>query len=264
LPGDRVSFSFRYRCPNTKIVMFEALNLGAMPAGHREHFVALDCAGKILTEKVLRVEDPAVQVLRASPSEKNTARPGLLTTSTQFFVLGVEHIWTGYDHLLFLFGMLVVCGSLRSILAIVSSFTIAHSVTLGMATLGWIVLPAKWVEPLIAISIVFVGVENLLRNGGEPRGRWIVTLAFGLIHGFGFANVLRDLGIGRNGQALMVPLFSFNLGVELGQLAVAAAVLPLLLCLRRWPQGARLTPLVLSTFVVLMGGWWLLERTVFL
>jgi hypothetical protein len=99
---------------------------------------------------------------------------------------------------------------------VITCFTLAHSVTLGLAALDFVTLSPRLVEPLIAASIVFVGVENLLRRD-DPRGRWALTLAFGLIHGFGFAGVLKDAGLGSSGAALLVPLFSFNLGVELGQ-----------------------------------------------
>ena len=85
--------------------------------------------------------------------------------------------------------------------------------------------PARVIEPMIALSIVFVGAENLWRGDAEPRGRWLLTLAFGLVHGFGFASALRDLGLGSDGRGVAWPLFAFNLGVELGQLAVAALVL---------------------------------------
>src|SRR4030095_11994348 len=94
-------------------------------------------------------------------------------------------------------------------------------------------LPSRLVEPAIAASIVFVGVENLWRRGDEPRGRWALTFAFGLIHGFGFASVLRDLGVGAGAQGIVMPLFTFNLGVELGQVAIASVVLPIVWQLRK-------------------------------
>jgi hydrogenase/urease accessory protein HupE len=179
-----------------------------------------------------------------------------------FLQLGIAHIWTGYDHLLFLFGLLVVCRSFRSIVIIISCFTVAHSVTLALATWNVVHLPARLVEPMIAASILFVGVENLARHGAEPRGRWALTFAFGLIHGFGFANVLRDLGVGSNGHGLAMPLFSFNLGVEIGQVTIAALVLPLIWRLRRHPAFVRRGVPALSGLVAAAGLYWLLERTV--
>src|SRR5262245_29413295 len=179
-----------------------------------------------------------------------------------FIKLGVEHIWTGYDHLLFLFALLVVCRSFRSIVAIVSCFTVAHSLTLALATLNIVNLPSRLVEAAIAASIVFVGVENLWRRGEEPRGRWALTFAFGLIHGFGFASVLRDLGVGAGPQGIVMPLFTFNLGVELGQVAIAALVLPIVWQLRKTEGFVRFGVPALSGLVALAGTYWLLERTV--
>jgi hydrogenase/urease accessory protein HupE len=179
-----------------------------------------------------------------------------------FLQLGVRHIWTGYDHLLFLFGLLVVCRSVRSIVIIISCFTVAHSVTLALVTLGAVHLPSGLVEPLIAASILFVGLENLVRRGAEAKGRGAVAFGFGLIHGFGFANVLRDLGVGASGSSVAVPLLGFNLGVELGQLAVALIALPLLWQLRKSPAFTRLGVPMLSGLVAAIGLYWLLERTV--
>jgi hydrogenase/urease accessory protein HupE len=185
------------------------------------------------------------------------------STFVAFLKLGVEHIWTGYDHLLFLFGLLVVCARFRAIVAIISCFTLGHSLTLALATLDIVNLPARYTEPLIAASIVFVGVENLVRRGAEPRGRWALTFFFGLIHGFGFASVLRELGVGQSGSGLAMPLFSFNLGVELGQIAIAALILPIIWRMRKNEKFLRLGVPALSAIVALAGLYWFLERTIF-
>lgn len=198
------------------------------------------------------------------PAGDNAAIAGddLPASHANFFVLGIEHILTGYDHLLFLAALIVVCHRLKSIVTIITSFTIAHSLTLAVATLGHLDLPSRWVEPLIAASIVFVGVENLLRKGEEPPARWLLTFIFGLIHGFGFAGLLRELGVGRNGGSIVRPLLEFNLGVEAGQIAIAALVIPVLRLAQnkqpkaftQWAQPA------ISALVVALGGWWLVER----
>jgi len=144
----------------------------------------------------------------------------------------------------------------------VSCFTLAHSLTLALATFNVVNLPSRWVEAAIAASIVYVGLENLLRRGSEPRGRWLLTFAFGLIHGFGFASVLRDLGVGRGAQGIAMPLFTFNLGVEIGQVIVAAAVLPLLWQARKHDGFVRRGVPALSSLVALAGLIWLAQRTV--
>jgi len=180
-----------------------------------------------------------------------------------FLELGIEHIWTGYDHLLFLAGLLVVCSRLRKVVGIVTSFTIAHSITLGLAATNTVNLPGRVVEPLIAASIVFVGVENLLCRNSEPKRRWAIAFVFGLAHGFGFASVLRGLGFGAHGRGIALPLFSFNLGVEIGQLTIAAIVLPIVWELRKNPTFTRRGIPILSGLVAITGLYWLLERTLF-
>lgn len=175
-----------------------------------------------------------------------------------FFALGVEHIFTGFDHLLFLAGLLLVAAGLGEVVRLVTSFTIAHSITLAAAVLGWVDLPTAIVEPLIAASIVVVAIENLVRPA--PRGRVGLTFVFGLVHGFGFAGLLRALGLGEGSVA--TGLLGFNLGVEAGQLAVVLAVAPLLLLARRRPWYARAAVPACSVGIGFMGAWWLAERLV--
>jgi hypothetical protein len=161
--------------------------------------------------------------------------------------------------LLFLFGLLVVARGFISSLSIITSFTIAHSITLAGATLQVVQIPSRIVEPLIAASIVFVGIENLLR-GDVLNARRMVTFGFGLIHGLGFASALREAGIGSGNSGIVLPLFSFNLGVELGQIMVAAAVLPIIWKLRENPMFiARWAP-ACSVAVVVLGSFWFVQR----
>lgn len=178
-------------------------------------------------------------------------------TFAQFLWLGVEHILSGWDHLTFLLGLLIVGGKARESVKIITSFTVAHSITLVLATLDVIRFPDVWVEIIIAASIVYVGIENLCRH--SYRGRWLLTFFFGLIHGCGFATALRERGIEVDGGSVWKPLLSFNLGVELGQLAIAAVVLPWIWKLQ--PKFSRWWIPALSTIVALLGAWLLLERT---
>jgi hypothetical protein len=176
------------------------------------------------------------------------------------FLLGIEHISTGYDHLLFLAGLLLACRHLRSMLAIVTSFTLAHSLTLALAALDVVSFPASLVEPLIAASIVLVGVENL-RSRDAPTAPTALCFGLGLVHGFGFAGALRELGLGQHGAPLVLPLLGFNLGVEAGQLLVVAVLLPLLLLLRRKPAVSRIALPAASFAVAAAGALWLVDRT---
>lgn len=181
---------------------------------------------------------------------------------TDFLKLGIGHIFTGYDHLVFLVGLLVVCTRWGELIAIVTAFTIGHSLTLALATFGVVRIPGSLIEPLIAATILFVGAENLWRKGEPPRARWAVTLLFGLVHGFGFAGVLRELGVGPDGRGIAVPLLGFNLGVEIGQLVFAGLLLPIFWALRGKPAFVRRGVPAISVTIACAGLYWLVERTV--
>jgi hydrogenase/urease accessory protein HupE len=211
------------------------------------------------------LDQPVVDVtLTAIDSSDSTHSAKASSPSFAVFLkLGLHHILIGYDHLLFLFGLIVACRRFATMAVIITCFTIAHSITLALAAFNIVTLSPRIVEPFIAASIIFVGVENLVLRGREPKRRWLVTFAFGLVHGFGFAGALKAVGAGLTGSALALPLFSFNLGVELGQIAVAALCLPVLFLLRRHEAFERYGSPIISAFVALAGGLWLLERTVF-
>lgn len=242
-PGtdDGVAIAAPLSCPPGDIV-YTAGFLDALVPEHR-HYVAAH--GQPVA--VLDVKGPTVAVTGASA-------PG--EVAGRFFTLGVEHIWTGYDHVLFLMGLLLAAPSLRAMLLIVTGFTVAHSITLSAAALGLVSLPASLVEPAIAASIAYVGVENFWKP--PPKRRVAVTFLLGLIHGFGFAGMLAELGLPRD--ALALALVAFNGGVEVGQAVIAAVTLPLLLWMRRfgWWE-ARAVPAA-SVAVTLAGLYWLVER----
>ena len=172
----------------------------------------------------------------------------------RFFKLGIEHILTGYDHLCFLLALLVV-SRLRPLIAIVTSFTIAHSITLLLAAFGVVTLPTRFIECSIAVTIVYVAVENLWRTNYAHR--WMLTFFFGLIHGFGFANTLNPQEL--PAQAKAKCLVVFNLGVEAGQLIVVLVLLPLSLALAKWKHGPR-AKIAISITVALLGLAWFLDR----
>lgn len=184
---------------------------------------------------------------------------GASSAAGSFMWLGVEHILTGYDHLLFLAALLLGGGGLGGLLKIVTAFTLAHSTTLALAVLGVATVPARIVEPVIAASIAWVAIENVWLGRALAR-RWLVSFAFGLVHGFGFASALTPLALPRWDLALA--LVGFNVGVEMGQAAVIVAVLPLGLVLRRHPWRPRLV-LGSSLALALVGAVWFVQRLFF-
>ena len=173
--------------------------------------------------------------------------------AADFFVLGIEHIFTGYDHVMFLLGLLLAAGligtaraGLLYLLKVVTSFTVAHSVTLICAALGWVSLGPHIVEPAIAATIAYVGIENLRLSEASLRRRWVLTFAFGLVHGFGFAYILREVGLPARG--LVLSLLCFNLGVEVGQATLVVLMIPLVHLLAR----GRVTPRVVAILTLLL------------
>jgi hypothetical protein len=172
--------------------------------------------------------------------------------------LGMKHIFEGIDHLAFLLALLLVGGTFKRVLVMVTSFTVAHSLTLGATALGFILLDAqrtRWVEAAIAVSIIYVAVENLVLR--EHHHRVLITFLFGLVHGFGFASVLSGYGLG---EQVASGLLGFNLGVELGQALIVAALLPVMRLIQRRPKVHRWTVRVLSTVILCAGAGWLVQR----
>jgi hydrogenase/urease accessory protein HupE len=248
---------------NFQIGAFSSLEIqskiiASLPLGHRQYLDIQNSTGETLFERLLSATaDRATVEMPVAHSSIGAFEA--VRSFTNFLCLGVKHILTGYDHLLFLFGLLLVARGFFSSLGIITSFTIAHSITLAVATLHLVQIPSRIVEPLIAASVVFVGIENLLR-GDIPTARRMVAFGFGLIHGFGFASALSEAGIGSGTGGIILPLFSFNLGVELGQIMVAAAALPIIWKLRENPMFiARWAP-ACSAAVVLLGSFWFVQR----
>ena len=183
---------------------------------------------------------------------------GALAVVGRFVPAGIHHILIGPDHLLFVVGLLLFGGSIKRLLLVVTGFTLAHSLTLSLAVLGVVALPGRVVEAVIALSIVYVGVDNLMSRGGRDV-RVLIAVVFGLIHGFGFASVLREMGLPR--EALGWSLFSFNLGVEVGQLAVVVVVTSALAALRARSHVAALGLAYAGSVVLIAAGvFWFVER----
>jgi hypothetical protein len=267
-----------YPRPTQGPLRFDAVYLRRLT--HPSAGVVLTVTGEraFLGQQVLRPETPTLEVSLAPDAAAlagaSAPRPAPSPSFRQFLVLGVEHILTGYDHLLFLLGLLVACRSLRAVLGVVTCFTVAHSLTLALAGLNIVSLPSRLVEPVIAATIVFIAVENLRQWHGrkcsdrddtgdattQPRGRILITFVFGLVHGFGFAMALREIGLGAQGAPILLPLLGFNLGVELGQIAVAAVVLPILWRLRSLKLFARYGAGVVSALIGIAGLIWFVQR----
>ena len=186
---------------------------------------------------------------------------GAIEVMKTFIPSGTHHILIGPDHILFLIGLLLLGGTWGALVRIVTAFTIGHSITLSLAALDIVTPPPSIIEPAIALSIVFVGADNLVRGDGRDLRAW-VALVFGLVHGFGFANVLREFGLPR--EALGWSLFSFNFGVEIGQLMVVLLVTSLLTFIRRRNQlwGTRVA-FAGSIVVIAAGTYWFVQRVFF-
>jgi hydrogenase/urease accessory protein HupE len=188
-------------------------------------------------------------------------RQGVLAVVRKFIPAGIHHILIGPDHLLFLIGLLLMGGSIRRLGMVVTSFTIAHSITLSLAALNILTPPARLIEPAIALSIVYVGADNLLAQGGRDVRAWI-AFSFGFIHGFGFANVLREMQL--PSRALGWSLFSFNFGVEIGQLFVVVVVASLFAILRSRSEWAKRRLVFAGSVVVIAAGtFWFVQRVFF-
>ena len=212
-------------------------------------------------------EDGALrqQVIFNADTEEHTyylgTTQGAIEVMKTFIPSGVHHILIGPDHILFLVGLLLLGGSWVALVRIVTAFTIGHSITLSLAALNVVTPPATLIEPAIALSIVFVGADNLVRGDGRDLRAW-VALVFGLVHGFGFANVLREFGL--PSEALGWSLFSFNVGVEIGQLAIVLLVASMLAAVRRYSSVAAYRVAFAGSVVVIAAGtYWFVERVFF-
>ncbi len=255
----------------------------AMAAGSFTERWTLRCAGGLgggririaglsatMTDVLVRIErlDGTTQVTRLSPDAPSfvvDATPRQLDVAVTYLKLGVEHILLGVDHLLFVLALLLLVEGARRLVATITAFTVAHSITLGGATLGLVHVPGPPVEACIALSIMFVAAEIVHRHRGQSsltvRWPWVVAFVFGLLHGFGFAGALREVGLPNH--AIPVALLFFNVGVEVGQLLFVAAVLAGMAALRKWsaPMAGGGAPVVRLSYAI--GGvaaFWVLER----
>ncbi|WP_407180038.1 HupE/UreJ family protein [Bradyrhizobium sp. STM 3562] len=252
--GDGVIFRNRFSCRDVggDIVYRSTVLTDTDPAARQ---VVLIGEGDNAPQALLDRANTAVTL--SSPA------PSLLSTVERYLVTGIEHIFLGYDHIAFLVAVVLWAERLVPVIKIVTAFTISHSITLSLATLNVVAIPGTFVEPAIAASIVYVAIENFLTRNID--GRWRVTFAFGLIHGFGFAGALRDIGLPTS--AVAPALAAFNVGVEIGQVAIVSVVVPTLIALDRFiavdhtkPARAAILVYVVSSFIAVLGSCWFLTR----
>jgi hydrogenase/urease accessory protein HupE len=232
-----------------------------------------------MTDVLVRLEnlDGTTQVTRLTPSSPSfvvSAAPGALEVCRTYLVLGVEHILFGVDHLLFVLALLILVKGWRKLVGTITAFTIAHSITLASATLGFVHVPSKPVEATIALSIVFVACEIVHRRSGRSGltegWPWIIAFSFGLLHGLGFASALREVGLPQN--AIPLALLFFNVGVELGQLLFISFVMAVIAAgvyaARKFslsnvtPQSAFVWCENISAYAIgAVAAFWLIQRT---
>lgn len=236
-------------------------------AGSKVGLAGMDAA---FTDALLRVAPlgRAVQAERLTPAKamvEVTVAPDAWEVARSYFVLGVIHILQGYDHLLFVVALVLLIGRLGMVVKAATAFTIAHSITLVGSTLGLVGLAQAPVEALIALSIVFLAVEIVKQDPAHPnlaeRAPWIVAFLFGLIHGFGFAGALREIGLPESD--VPTALLTFNLGVEIGQLVIVAAVMTLIALTRRLaPQALRPASVIATYAIGITASFWFIDRLV--
>jgi hydrogenase/urease accessory protein HupE len=240
------------------------------PEGLAGRTIAIDGLATTVTDVLVRVQhaDGRVDSLLlkpANPSFTFGEATNVWQRAGAYLCLGVEHILTGFDHLLFVLGLLLIVQGPWRLVTTITAFTVAHSLTLGAATLGVLNVPAPPVEATIALSILFLGPEIMRRRRGETsftlRNPWVVAFAFGLLHGLGFASALAAVGLPR--ADIPLALLLFNVGVEVGQLAFVGVLLVFAAAARaraiRWPRARELLP---AYVVGSRGAFWTLERSV--
>jgi hydrogenase/urease accessory protein HupE len=230
--------------------------------------LGIENLGQTLTDAIVRFEllDGHTGTLRLTPDAPQAIIPAQqpwTEVAFTYFRLGVEHILLGFDHLMFVLALLILVRDVKRLIGAITAFTAAHSLTLAGTTLGWVKLSSAPVEASIALSIMFVAAEIFRSRTGRDsltaKLPWIASFAFGLLHGFGFAGALREIGIPED--AVGLALLFFNLGVEAGQLLFVAAVLAVMWAARRYitaPAWSWRAP----TYVIgAISAFWFIERT---
>jgi hydrogenase/urease accessory protein HupE len=257
--GDGVAVRTRWSCAAVRgeLRYSNAILLDVSPAARQ---VVLLVSGADVTQDLLDASHAETRLTEE-------AATSLATVIQRYVVAGIEHIFLGYDHIAFLIAVVLWARRLWPVVKIVTAFTIAHSITLSLAALDIVRIPSTIIEPAIAASIVYVAIENFLSRRVDKR--WRDTFGFGLIHGFGFASALQEFGLPRD--ALVPALAAFNLGVEIGQVAIVSLALPVLLGLDRVlapgvvskaaPSHRAIAVYPISAAIAVLATFWFLSRT---
>jgi hydrogenase/urease accessory protein HupE len=265
-PGSEMTRPFISSYAANAAVMIGEVRIPGGLEGRTLRFEGLAETGNQALVRIVR-RDGTEDLYTVVPTEPQLMIPAVPTSigvSARYTALGVEHIWVGFDHLLFVAALFMLVSNLRTLIWTVTSFTLAHSLTLALVTLGVISVPVPPVEAFIALSIVFVAVEVVRKGRGHEtlasRKPWMVAFAFGLLHGLGFASVLAQIGL-PYGNVPLALLF-FNLGVEIGQVAFVGALLGISILARRLASQAQLgrTRLVVCYAIGGLASYWVFER----
>lgn len=232
-------------------------NIGSRQSAALFKITSLEGSTRVLTVT------PAQPVAKVTPGFDASSWAGMAEIFAAYLNIGIEHILLGIDHLLFVLGLIWIARGRWMLFKTITAFTVAHSVTLGAVTFGWVGVPELFVNALIALSIVFIGVEVLHARAGRStvtlRHPWAVSFGFGLLHGFGFANALIELGLPQD--AVPLALLAFNLGVEVGQIAFVLGVLAMAWAYRvmqvHWPDWSRTVP---AYAIGGLAAFWFLDR----
>lgn len=263
-PGGGISFRLGYPDVRGGVLELRSTILRRLPRGHRQHLKVVGRDGAQLAAALLDAQEPSVQIDLMGPQGGSTF--------FQFLNEGIHHIWMGLDHILFLVTLLLpvvfaydarawrpvsdAWVAVRETMKSVTAFTVAHSITLSLAVLGLVSLPERPVEVFIALSVLATALYNLFPLFDTPR--WTLAFGFGLLHGFGFASVLQDLGMAPGGIA--ASLAGFNLGVEAGQLLIVLCAIPLAVAVRRTAFYRVWVFTGGSALAALVSGVWIVER----
>jgi hypothetical protein len=244
-PTGLVTFRLRGPCPDGTPLRI-AFQLLATSGNPGYNLAKIRFHGSV-TEHVFTRDDTTLVILPTTEGPAATAR--------RFFLFGVERVASGYEHILFLLALLLIGGGVRTLVGVVVAFSVAHRITLALATLEVVALPIRLVESAIALSIAWAALENVLFD--RSHGRWRIAFLFGLVHGFGLASILR--GMHPPSQAMTTSLVAFNLGVEAGQIVVVLLAYPVIAAIQRAPRRRAIIATA-SSVIVTLALYWFLER----